>query len=363
MRCAHDDPDRALAARRKEKAARAEAAFKERLEAMGATLLDTEWLGSHKPHRTICVAGHLCTPAPNTVRQGGGICKVCVSRDPATAWKRFRAAVEGLDGTVIESAWLGSGKPHRIRCAAGHETAPKPHTVRKTGGICRICSGRDSEAAWVNFKSRIAELGGVVVEESWLGCETPHRAICPSGHPCSPLPKGVQQGGGMCRVCVGNDPAASEAKFRARVAELGGDVLEQTWLGSDARHRVRCAKGHEVMPKPSSLLEGRGLCRFCKGLAWDVFYVVVNDADGRVKFGITAHGGKRRLRTHRRAGYGRIVRLLDGLPGDLAIEVERSVRATLRLAKEFPVHGREYFGIHVLGTVLDIVDNYPIPAA
>jgi hypothetical protein len=43
--------------------------------------------------------------------------------------------------------------------------------------------------------------------------------------------------------------------------------------------------------------------------------------------------------------------------------MERDVIATLRLAGEQPIHGREYYGIHVLATVLDIVDNYPTATA
>lgn len=55
-----------------------------------------------------------------------------------------------------------------------------------------------------------------------------------------------------------------------------------------------------------------------------------------------------------------MVRLIDGLPPEVAPAMERLVKSTLRIAGEVPVQGCEYFGDHVLATILDIADNYPI---
>jgi len=41
-----------------------------------------------------------------------------------------------------------------------------------------------------------------------------------------------------------------------------------------------------------------------------------------------------------------------------ALELERTTLSSLRLAGEQPTRGREYFSIRLLGTVLDIADNY-----
>lgn len=97
----------------------------------------------------------------------------------------------------------------------------------------------------------------------------------------------------------------------------------------------------------------------CAGSAWDAFYVVADEEEGRLKFGITSGDPRPRLGDHKRAGYGRVVRLLVDLPGDVAPELERSVLAALRLAGEAPVQGREYFHDSVTALVLDVVDNYP----
>lgn len=176
---------------------------------------------------------------------------------------------------------------------------------------------------------------------------------------CHPRPSVVGRGGGICSTCSGCDPVASEARFRERLVELGAVPLYERWAGSNRPHRVRCNVGHESTPRPRDILQGHGVCRKCAHRDWDVFYIVANDEQRRIKFGISTGDGRPRLRTHRAAGYRRRIRLMTQLPGDAALEMEQSVKSTLRLAGELPEHGREYFGIHVLGTVLDVVDNYP----
>jgi hypothetical protein len=65
---------------------------------------------------------------------------------------------------------------------------------------------------------------------------------------------------------------------------------------------------------------------------------------------------------HRAEGYHTVVRLLTGLPADVAPMMEDAVRATLRLARMEPIRGREYFDADALVVILDVVDNYPVGA-
>lgn len=276
------------------------------------------------------------------------------------ARQAFYDRVAELGGSVLEPDWLGVNRPHRVRCAVGHVGAPRPKTVREGQGICRACVQRDPASAERDFRDRVAELGGVVLEPIWLGVNRPHRIRCALGHENSPRPNDVRNRQGICRTCVGNDPALGEKAFRKRLTELGAVLLEPMWLGVARRHRVRCAAGHECMPRPTNVQQGDGICRLCVGKVWDAFYVVADDEEGRLKFGITSGDPRPRLRRHATAGYSRVVRLLVGLPAGVAFELESSVLATLRLAREKPVRGKEYFDDRVMGVVLDIVDNYPI---
>ncbi|MEU3070514.1 hypothetical protein ABZ712_27015 [Streptomyces sp. NPDC006906] len=202
-------------------------------------------------------------------------------------------------------------------------------------------------------------LGGIVLEPKWLGSLERHRVQCGAGHNCNPRPAAVQQGQSLCRTCAGNDPVAAEREFRERVAELGGIVLEPKWRGSGVPHRVQCASGHNCDPIPGNIKFGTGLCRKCAGLAWDVFYVLINEDAGTVKFGITSGSPRPRLAVHARDGYQLVVRLLTGLPDDVALSLERAARTELLDAGHVPVRGREYFSASLVQFVLDTVDHHP----
>lgn len=271
----------------------------------------------------------------------------------------FRARVEELGGVVLELAWLGYNMPHRARCAEGHECTPTPANVQRGQGICRLCSGRDPATADAAFRARVEELGGTVLEPEWLGSIKPHRVRCGAGHESFPLPHHVQRGIGICRTCAGRDPKAAEAAFRARLEELGATLLEPVYLGNHAPHRARCAEGHECRPTPGHVRQGVGICRLCAGKTWDVFYLVTDTASGHLKLGITSGDPRPRLVDHERDGFDTVLRLATSLPGDVAPELERQILSALRDAGERPVRGREYFPPRVQALVLDLVDNHP----
>jgi hypothetical protein len=273
------------------------------------------------------------------------------------AWAAFRARVEELGGTVLEPEWLGVDTPHRIRCREGHYSTPRP-TMTKTGGICRACAGQDPATAEAAFRARLAELGAVLLESKWLGSQKPHRVRCSAGHECAASPRQAKRGG-VCITCAGKDPAVAEAKFRTRVAELGGTLLEPKWLGNNSPHRIRCAAGHEVAPHPGGVQRGQGICRICAGQVWDAFYVVADEVSELLKFGITSGDPRPRLEKHERAGFDTVLRLATSLPKDVAPELERNIRFALRDAGEQPAKGREYFPLRVQALVLDLVDNHP----
>jgi hypothetical protein len=107
------------------------------------------------------------------------------------------------------------------------------------------------------------------------------------------------------------------------------------------------------------VLGGEGACRLCKGKIWDVFYVVSDEAQNNIKFGITSGDPRPRLRNHARQGYKVVVKLLTGLPVGAAWKLERSIILHLRQAGEMPERGREYFPARALPLILDIIDHHP----
>lgn len=340
---------------------KAEAAFRARLEEHGATLLEPEWLGALTAHRVRCAAGHETTRKPNHLQQGRGVCPACSGRSTKAAESAFRARLVELGLSLVEPGWLGTKAHHGVQCRAGHQFAVTPgHARTVRGEVCPVCSGRDPAAALADFRGRLAAKGARLLEAAWLGVETPHRVRCPEGHECSPRPKDVKKGQGICRTCGRHDPAAAFAAFRERLTGHGAALIEPGWLGSNQPHRARCAAGHLCTPRPNDVARGVGLCARCKYKVWDVFYLVADEGSERLKFGITSGNPRHRLSRHKREGYTTVLRLFLGLPGDAARTLENEVRATLRLTGHSPIRGREYFDGSALRVILDVVDHSPL---
>ncbi|MFF3575887.1 GIY-YIG nuclease family protein [Streptomyces mirabilis] len=332
--------------------------FKERVEALGGQVLEETWLGAQTPHRCICPKGHVCTPRPCSIKSGQGMCFSCSGSDPVRAWESFVSRMIDLGAEVLEESWLGAETPHRVRCKGGHEISVWPSGAGKGKGICRICVGLDPKTAEKYFRNAIENLGGVILYKEWKGVNVPHQVLCPEGHIASPRPNDIQQGHTMCRSCAGKDPGTAWENFKELVSGLGGNVLEKSWLGVQVPHLVQCRNGHTTTVRPAGVQQGQGICRFCAGCEWDVFYVVVNEADGHLKFGITSGDSRHRLRFHKADGFIRVVRLLTALPGTDAPTLEKTLIQELKAQGKQPVRGREYYLISELPFVLNIVDAY-----
>jgi hypothetical protein len=267
----------------------------------------------------------------------------------------FRERLAELGAELLEP-YARSLSPHRVRCAAGHACRPRPAAVASGGGICKTCAGKDPAVAEAAFRARLADLGASPRFERYLGTNRPHPAICRNGHECHPRPNVIARGGGVCRTCSGFDPAVAEAKFRARLGELGAVPLFDEYRGQNRPHRVLCSAGHECRPRPSDVMRGHDVCRKCSHREWDAFYVVASPEG--VKFGVTSGDPRRRLNDHAAKGYAEVVRLVTDLPGMVAHDTEIAIRSALETAGEKPARGREYFGRSCLALVLDVADSW-----
>lgn len=347
-------------ARPRDKRSRAaEATFRQYLLDQNAKLLD-DWLGVTAWHDVRCPSGHEVRIQPYKVSRLARICRACkpTSERSSRSYQseaKFRKRLVEL-GAELLGEWCGAAKPHRVRCAAGHECFPKANDVINGSGACSACSGRDTLQAEIKFRGILSETGCTLLESRWLGATRPHLIRCGRGHEMRKVPTLVIQGGRPCRACSGRDPATSFADFCSAVAKLGGQVLEEGWLGAEVPHRVRCAKGHLITPRPKPVLGGSGICRQCTWGTWDAFYVV--SGIGGIKLGVTSGDPRPRLGIHRLAGYSDVVRLLVDLPMNGALTLERACLAAMADARIPPVRGREYFPSDALPIAVDIVDGW-----
>jgi hypothetical protein len=198
----HGDP---LAVKRSASSHAAEARFRAWVAQLGGTPLYEKWLGKNKGHHVRCANGHDRWPIPGNIQRGFGLCSTCtrVAKAARRAEPAFLSRLAELGATPLYERWLGVRRKHHVRCANGHDCYPEAQNVLNGNGICLTCVGRDSAAAEAAFRKRLAELGATPLFDEWLGNHFPHRLRCAAGHDTTALPAGVQQGEGPCRKCRG----------------------------------------------------------------------------------------------------------------------------------------------------------------
>jgi hypothetical protein len=106
-------------------------------------------------------AGHACRPRPNDTVRGHGICNVCARKDPATAEAAFRARLAAVGATFLEPKWMGVDAPHRVQCACGHIGRPRPTHVLSGTGVCNVCAHNGEWNAFYVVASRDAVKFGI----------------------------------------------------------------------------------------------------------------------------------------------------------------------------------------------------------
>ncbi len=127
------------------------------------------------------------------------MCRICVNQDPETAKNNFYKNIEKLNGKVI-GEYKGKDIPVECICKDNHKCNPRPGCVQQGQGICLVCVNHDSNTAKNNFIKSIKQLGGKVIGV-YKNTHTSVECICKDGHECYPLPHSIQQGSGMCGIC------------------------------------------------------------------------------------------------------------------------------------------------------------------
>lgn len=337
----------------------AERRYRLHLAEIGAIPAWDIWAGTNKPNKVICPVGHECTPRPSHVMGGRGLCRTCARVDPVAAEAAFRSRLEEFGVTIEWTGWRGARVKYRATCAAGHECWPTPDSLQSGRGPCRACAGRDPVEAEAKARRRLQNAGFTAAWEQWLGAGVPHRTFCPAGHEVLMRPSQLARKA-YCPHCAGTTTEAIENAFRESVIKQGGTPAWSNWLGAIRGHKVICKAGHTCYPTPNSIQQGGGICRFCKGKSWDVYYIVANDNKREMKFGITSGDPKGRLAVHKNRGYSRVVLVAES---SLALKVETETKRALRAAGFQPTKGREYFPLTALNEALEVAISYGLDAA
>ena len=233
--------------------------FYKRINDIGGYVVG-EYINNHTSVDCICSKNHCCTTIPSWIQQGHGMCRICTRRDPKTAEQNFHDNIKRLGGKVI-GKYIKSGIGVDCICSKNHCCTPTPNWIQQGGGMCRICAGQDPETAEQNFHDNIKKLGGTVIGKytySDIGVD----CICSKNHCCTPIPNWIQHGGGMCRICVGHDSETAEQNFYDNIHDQGGTVIGK-YINSYTSVECICSKNHCCTPTPTSIQHGGGMCGRC----------------------------------------------------------------------------------------------------
>jgi len=120
----------------------AEAAFWVRVVELGATPAPgAVYRGANTAVPLICAKGHTCNPWPTSVQQGHGVCGTCAGNDQAAAAAAFWVRVALADATPAPGAvYQDAHTPVTLICVQGHVCSPRPNDVQKGHGICGECN-------------------------------------------------------------------------------------------------------------------------------------------------------------------------------------------------------------------------------
>lgn len=116
--------------------AEAEAAFRQAIEELGATVIG-RYVRVNVSVEIKCAAGHVSNCTPNNVLQGGGICLRCVADRKYRAQRaEFVRTVETAGWAVLDVIAPGANAYARVECPDGHEQLMRRDPLNL---ICQTC--------------------------------------------------------------------------------------------------------------------------------------------------------------------------------------------------------------------------------
>lgn len=272
------------------------------------------------------------------------------------AWLEFHERIVLLGGRVTEPNWLGSNAPHECFCIAKHRCFPSPANVQQGHSICTLCRNREIAARErkrkeERFVKYLGWYGSKLISE-YITSRSCVIVECADGHLCRIIP--TMNRAHPCPSCIGRNPEHAYQKFLEKLQIWDAELLEEKWLGKDTPHKVRCKSGHITSPTPGHLRDRSHVCRTCNGMVWDIFYIVSNQYKRIIKFGITSYNPNRRLNDHARNGFTQIVMLKTQIP--YALEIESTIKIALIELGHYPVTGTEYFSIDLQPIIQQIAE-------
>ena len=207
-----------------------------------------------------CSAGHEWSAASLHIKKGHW-CPHCARVARLTLQEMRRIAADRL-GQLLSSEYVGSSKPLRWKCAAGHEWDARPLSI-KSGTWCPFCAR--------NRKLKLEEMceiaraqGGKCLSTTYKNACTPLLWECKHRHrwkACSDKVKsGARRKGTWCLQCYNTRrifrARQSIQAMRALASSRAGKCLSTEYAGSKSKLTWQCELKHRWDAAPVRVAQG-----------------------------------------------------------------------------------------------------------
>ncbi|SEK15691.1 hypothetical protein SAMN05216550_1459 [Paraburkholderia tropica] len=219
-------------------------------KARGGMCLSPRFLGTAVRHRFKCARGHSWTALAGTVLYTSSWCRRC-HHDAllaADGLARLQQAAHAREGSCVSKRYAGYHGRHRFLCAHGHRWVTSAQSVFR-GAWCPTCAEAHAGKSLLlsdglaRLKSHAEALGGVCLDETFIGTARTYRFRCAKGHEWSGKGSAVLAGR-WCKRCAVDSQRCSIEEAQAVARERGGACLSQSYVNARTHLTWRCHRGH-----------------------------------------------------------------------------------------------------------------------
>jgi len=177
--------------------------FIDRVTEQGGMVIENKWLGSNIPHHIRCSYYHDGYPRPSAIAQGQGICFTCAGNNPKVAENDFKNALIRMGATLIDTEWYGTKRQYKTICINNHICMARPDSVQMGRGICSKCANNNTVQSRDTFYKILNANGAIYLDDAWWGVKNHYLIECALGHIRKVIAQSIILGRPICTECYG----------------------------------------------------------------------------------------------------------------------------------------------------------------
>lgn len=171
-------------------------------------LLSTEYLGTAQKLEFKCKAGHLFESRPSDIKRGVWCpyCAKCAIYKPIDTLTQY-ALSKG--GELLSVEYQNDRTPMKFRCQKGHTWETTAHSIRN-GHWCPYCSGTRLVDPYGDICAYAEARGGLCLSDKYLGSGVKHWFRCAAGHEWASVPASMKHQASWCAICARRKRAVAQ---------------------------------------------------------------------------------------------------------------------------------------------------------